>query len=433
MFLTPRSILFVVFSLLAAGCDSSGGDPFDPQINPDVPEPVTSGCARRVAPVAHIEPVVSVGDGTAGSCTEESLVAAADLLAEGGTLTFDCGAEHTINLTGALHLSSGADNTLVIDGGGVITLSGQGITRILDLDHYTNLVVQNITLSDGFVAAGSDDGDPVNSGAAIRHPWYGTLRAIDVFFLNNHCESRDAEIGGGAIYAGGLDEAVLSGCVFANNSASNGGGILNRGSTLTIVDTVFFSNEATGRGEAGQYGNGGGVYIDGMNYDTPGDLYVCGAVFEENTANTHGSGMFAYFYEGSAAVIDRSLFARNSFGMEGRGSGGLYHESVHLDLTNSTFSENQGLHAGAFFLASGSDARIENCTFSHNSAVMNGAAIFNGASTGQIKGCTFVGNDADWGPAVFTGESATMSVQNTIFAYNSTYSTYAPLACTSTL
>jgi hypothetical protein len=50
----------------------------------------------------------------------------------------------------------------------------------------------------------------------------------------------------------------------------------------------------------GQHGNGGGVYIDGMNDENPGgDLLVCGAVFRGNTAMTHGSGMF---FNGAATL-----------------------------------------------------------------------------------------------------------------------------------
>ena len=254
--------------------------------------------------------------------------------AGGGTVTFDCGGPHTITLTAALQVSSAKDQTVIVDGNDVITISGGGKTRIFDLDNYTNFVVQRLTLRDGFVAAGEPEvtNRPSNSGAAIRHPWFGTLKAIDVRFVDNQCASRDGEIGGGAIYAGGLTQAVLSGCEFVNNSASNGGGILNRGSTLTIVDCRFSGNAALGVGD-GQYGNGGGVYIDGMNYENPGgDFLMCGTVFEGNIGMTHGSGMFSYYYEGSESVIRDCVFDGNRFDNGGKGSGALYHEAAPLTL-----------------------------------------------------------------------------------------------------
>ena len=103
-------------------------------------------------------------------------------------------------------MTSAKDQTVIVDGNNLVTISGAGKTRIFDLDNYTNFVVQRLTLQDGFVAAGEPEvtNRPSNSGAAIRHPWFGTLQAIDVRFVNNHCASRDGEIGGGAIYAGGL-------------------------------------------------------------------------------------------------------------------------------------------------------------------------------------------------------------------------------------
>ena len=270
----------------------------------------------------------TVGTGTPASCNEQAMRNAVDAVnaAGEGTIEFDCGGPAVIELSAELELASSKDGTIVIDGAGLVTLSGGGVTRVLDLANHTNLVVQRLTIADGYVAAGEPEeaNKPTNSGAAIRHPWFGTLEAIDARFENNHCASRDGEIGGGAIFAGGLTKIVLSGCEFVNNSAPNGGGLLNRGSTLTIVDCRFEGNGALSTGE-GQHGNGGGVYIDGMNYENPGgDLLVCGTVFRGNTAMTHGSAMFSYFYEGSSSVIRDSVFDGNIFREAGSGSGALY-------------------------------------------------------------------------------------------------------------
>lgn len=405
-----------------------------PDLGPlaDTSAPTVEGCVP-VTPTPHTAPLEVVGDGSAASCTEEALRTAVETVngAKGGTITFDCGGAHTITLTSALLIDTGGNDQgklIVIDGGGEITLSGAESTRILDLNHYTELAIQHITLADGFVPQEAD-GDPANSGAAIRHPWYGALKAVDVRFENNHCASRDGEIGGGAVFAGGLREAVFSGCVFFNNSASNGGGLLNRGSTLTLIDSVFRRNGALSVGD-GQYGNGGGVYIDGMNYNDPGDLYVCGTRFDENTAMTHGSGMFAYFYEGSRSTIERSVFDANRFGDPTSGSGALYHQAVHMDLRSTTLSNHTtGEHAGGLFIGSGSSATITNCTFANNEVVSNGGAIFNGASAVDIVNSTFSGNDADYGPAIFKGQSATMSLKNTLFVHNTTANAFSATSC----
>jgi predicted outer membrane repeat protein len=394
----------------------------------------SSTCPGRLSPLPAAGHIEVVGTGTTDSCSEQALHAAMGNVVEagGGTITFDCGGATTINLSSAVQVKSAKDQTVIVDGNDLVSISGAVKTRIFDLDNYTNFVVQRITLQDGFVAAGEPEVEnrPSDSGAAIRHPWFGTLKAIDVRFVNNQCASRDGEIGGGAIYAGGLTEAVLSGCEFVGNVASNGGGILNRGSTLTIIDCRFAGNAALGVGD-GQFGNGGGVYIDGMNYENPGgDLLMCGTVFEGNTGMTHGSGMFSYYYEGSAAAIRDCVFDGNKFDNGGQGSGALYHEAAPLTLTGTTFSNNTGgEHAGAIFLGQKSEAFITNCTFAFNRVSGNGAGLFDGAAIAHFTNCTFSGNDADYGPAIFKGSSATVTLQNTLFAANTTANQYSATSC----
>ncbi len=420
--------------LLALACDGGSTTTQDggrPQSDGGA---TSTACPGRLDPLPALDPVEVVGSGSAGSCSESALrtALAKVVTAGGGTLTFDCGGPLTIRLASALPVASAKDKTVIVDGGGMITLSGAGKTRIFDLDNHTNFVVQRIVLLDGFVAAGEPEvtNRPSNSGAAIRHPWFGTLKAIDVRFANNQCESRDGEIGGGAIYAGGLTEAVLSGCEFVGNVASNGGGILNRGSNLTIVNARFLGNAALGVGE-GQYGNGGGVYIDGMNYENPGgDFTMCLTVFQDNTAMTHGSGLFSYYYEGSAALISDCVFDGNRFENGGKGSGALYHEAAPLTLNGTTFANHTGgEHAGAIFLGQKSEAFITNCTFGANRVSGNGAGLFNGAATAHLTNCTFSGNDADYGPAIFKGSSATVTLRNTIFAANTTANLYSATSC----
>jgi len=393
-----------------------------------------TGCPGRLDPVAPSGELRVVGSGTSASCTETALREAVDAVvaAGAGTVTFDCGGAHVITVTSQLEIASSKDGVVIIDGKGGITLSGGGTTRVFDLANHTNFVVQRLTISDGFVAAGEaeEENTPSDSGAAIRHPWFGTLKAIDCRFENNHCAGREGEIGGGAIFAGGLTEAILSGCQFVNNSASNGGGLLNRGTTLTIIDSEFAGNGALSKGD-GQFGNGGGVYIDGMNYENPGgDLLVCGTVFRGNTAMTHGSGMFSYFYEGSASVIQDSVFDGNIFGEAGSGSGALYSEAAPLTLTGTLFANHTtGQHAGGLFLGQKSVAEITNCTFANNRVTGNGAGLFNGAAEAHFTNCTFSGNDADYGPAIFKGQNAIVTLKNTLFANNTTANQYSATSC----
>jgi hypothetical protein len=388
--------------------------------------PPTTDCPGKLDPIAPTGQLQTVGDGTAASCTDAALRSAVDTLnavEAGGTIQFDCGGEATITLTSELLV----ETTLMIDGGGQITLSGGGTTRVINVGNFHDLVVERLTISNGLAP---------DSGGAIFFQWGGSMTAIDVRFVNNHCSSMEGEIGGGGVFSYGLVQATFSGCVFEGNSASNGGGLFNRSSTLTVIDCLFTNNGALSSGD-GQFGNGGGIYIDGVyNSDiaSTGDLMLCGTKFEGNLAQTHGSGMFSYFYPGSNSFIDRCTFNNNSFdGSPTGGAGTLYHGAVPLTLVNTTISNNRSSgQAAGFFIdsTSGSTADISNCTFANNSVPTgNGAAIFDGASPITVTNTTFAGNDASYGPAIFKGESASITLENCIFSNNTTQDQYAALAC----
>lgn len=382
-------------------------------------------CPGALAPVAPGATVQVVGDGTAASCTEQALrdgVAALEAAGTPGTLGFDCGGEHTITLGSSLFVGT----SMTIDGGGVITLSGGGAVRVIELDHYLDFVLQRITIADGFVAAGSEN----ESGAGLLSPWFGTLKVIDSTFRNNHSASLINDVGGGAIYAGGLTEAVLSGCVFEENSGSIGGGVLSRSTNLRVVNTAFYGNEATSAGD-GQYGNGGGLYIDRMWLDAPEDFSLCGSVFQENHAKVHGSALFSYNLEGNGALIDRCTFADNDMaGSPDGGTGSVYHEGVPLQLVGSTFSGNStGAHAGGLFLGGGTDADVENCTFVGNSTPGNAGALWAGNGVVRVTSTTFAENSADYGPVIFKGDSGSVTLTGVLFANNTTANEFSALAC----
>src|SRR5512141_1474695 len=66
-------------------------------------------------------PTTVIGTGNPGSCTGEAFVAA---VAQGGTITFDCGPDPvTIVLTSTAKVHNDRGTKLVIDGGNKVTLS----------------------------------------------------------------------------------------------------------------------------------------------------------------------------------------------------------------------------------------------------------------------------------------------------------------------
>ena len=70
-----------------------------------------------------------VGTGTAESCTGNSVI---DAVAAGGVITFDCGPEPvTIELDSPAKVFNDASGEIVIDGGGLVTLSGKHPAAVL--------------------------------------------------------------------------------------------------------------------------------------------------------------------------------------------------------------------------------------------------------------------------------------------------------------
>src|SRR5690349_344235 len=129
---------YVWMGLAFAACGGGGGGA-SPDAGPP-PEAICDAPARYdVSQPDHV-----VGDGSAASCTADALQAAA---AAGGTIVFDCGdAPVTITVVDPIVFTAEA----VLDGGGLVTLSGGGTSRILYLDSAYDvptprLVVQRLT------------------------------------------------------------------------------------------------------------------------------------------------------------------------------------------------------------------------------------------------------------------------------------------------
>ncbi|MGQ0603049.1 MAG: hypothetical protein ACT4QE_15310 [Anaerolineales bacterium] len=172
------------------------------------------------APPVHAGGVV--GNGTPGSCTEAAFDAA---LAGGGTVTFNCGPEHTIYITSQKSINL---NT-TIDGGDDIKLDGLNATRLFDVGAV--LTLRNITLARGYF-----NGD----GGAIRNNSNGTL-----ILENSTIGNSTATASGGAILSTG--PMTITNSLLEGNRALNGGALYPRwaGSQTTIINSVLRDNHTT--------------------------------------------------------------------------------------------------------------------------------------------------------------------------------------------
>lgn len=329
-----------LLSLPLAAC--SGGDPgsnehdggvdippddFPAAGNPDGDCPVPDDALAEDSS----SPTTVVGDGTPESCTGDAFV---DAVARGGVITFDCGPDPAViamDRPARVFNDTGPD--IVIDGGGLVTLDGQGRTRLLymntcdeaqvwttphcdDQDH-PRLTVQNLT----FINANSRGETEHDGGGAI---WArgGRLKVVNSRFFGNVCASTGPDVGGAGIRVFDqfedrpvrLVRSTFGGEGGLGNVCSNGGGISSIGVSWSIYNSWFAHNVAEGMGGNPTMpgtpggGSGGAIYNDGGLMT----LSMCGTRIEHNVVNTHGSAIFFVSNDHTGDIrIDRSTITNN--------------------------------------------------------------------------------------------------------------------------
>jgi hypothetical protein len=365
-------ILIFIFSCGGDSKTSSNNDNFsdnvtvhNPLANPDDGPPAGNPSGTSPVPAeAGLEDVSNpdhvIGNGTPESCTSEAFQ---DAVAKGGKIVFDCGSEPvTITLDSPAKVINDSNPDIVVDGNGLVTLSGGGKTRILYLNtcdpdqHWTTshcqdqdtprLTVQNITFADG----DSNGENEYDGGGAI---WVrgGRFKAVNCRFFNNACADSGPDVGGGAIRA--FDQyndlpVYIVNCTFGGaegygNFGSNGGGISSIGVSWTIINSLFSCNSAVGYGgnpaqsgtEGG--GSGGAIYNDGNTMT----LKISGSLIEKNTVRAYGGAVFFVTNDHTGnIVIDNSIIRNNPGGSWYPVYPGIsMHSDTGCEVTNSTVEE----------------------------------------------------------------------------------------------
>lgn len=322
--------------------------------NPEGTEPIPADAA----PEGITSPDIIIGTGTPGSCTPEKVLAA---IAHGGVITFNGGTlPFTITLPRQAEIYNDSSTKTVIDGGGVVTLSGGGHNRILYMNtcderlhwttshcqdqEYPHLTVQNITFTDGNSAKDTD----YDGGGAI---WIrgGRFKAVNCRFFNNICSSEGPDAGGAALrvfsqYNG--QPVYLVNCTFGGadgygNSGANGGAISSIGVSWTIINTLFSYNQAIGYGgnpaQSGTPGGGcgGAIYNDGNEMT----LAILGSKIVNNHSNTFGAGVFFVTNNHTGdIVIKNSTITGNTGGGWHTLPGISMHADTKQTIVNSTIT-----------------------------------------------------------------------------------------------
>jgi hypothetical protein len=435
--MAPRG---AVLALALFACGGSGGDDDAPSDgSTDAPPLPPAKCVAPIELVDTSAPTTVVGDGSPASCDAATLAAA---VAAGGIITFNCGAAaHTITLTAPLAAPTGLDTT--IDGGNLVTLSGGGSTRILELVHSfekasPTVTVQRIKLIDGRTTDVANTSETDRGGAAI-YTLGGNIHAIDATFTGNRGPDTGQDVAGGAIYSVGAGEVTVVRSVFSNNTCSNGGAVSVLGSGLSIVDSILDHNSTTGSGgNPGNGGNGGATTMDGQGKS----LVLCGATFTNNTANAFGGAIFRTSYENEPTTIDQSVFDGNQIpdGDIGQ-AGAIYLQGTAIAMTNTSITNNRARFAAAMSVYEhGGPAPgaidMTNVTIADNlvweqdpftETGLVGGINVGDRVTGSWLNVTLVGNRAQFASGI-GGSSTRLTIRNTIIA-NDWLNDFTPLNC----
>jgi hypothetical protein len=293
--------------------------------------------AGRLVDTGHPNQVI--GNGTPAACTSAAVVRA---VAAGGIITFNCGPKPVTIVMAATATVIKTRPTVVLDGGGLITLSGGGKRRILYSDTCAGtwstadcvnqpdpqIVVQNITFENGYNGA-----HQATCTANIPSCWYGGVdgggaiyieggqfRAVNSRFLDNDCYAYGPDLGGGAIRALAQYEnrpVYITDDTFAGGRCSNGGALSSISVQWDILNSQFTGNRAIGwganpasHGTPGG-GSGGAIYLDGKDDNT----VIAGTVMDANSAREGGGAVFDVVDTGwGALTLEESDLHNNTSG-----------------------------------------------------------------------------------------------------------------------
>ena len=314
--------------------------------------------AGRAVSTSHPNHVI--GKGTPAGCTSAAVVKA---VTAGGIITFKCGpAPVTITLTATAKVRN-TSHLVVLDGGGLVTLSGGGVRRILYQNtcdpkqrittsdcfnqQWPHLIVQNMTFTGGNSEARQTNGNfgGASGGGAI-YDLGGQLKVVNSRFIGNRCFRTGPDLGGAAIRA--LAQwrnrpVYITSDTFRSGRCSNGGALSSIGVSWVVLNSMMTGNKAIGFGanpaRAGTPGggSGGAIYTDGNRYS----VKIAGTVISNNSAREGGGAIFFVSDNntGTLTIGSSTLHHNPSAGFSTPGFPGIFfHSAGHPRVTNSTIN-----------------------------------------------------------------------------------------------
>ena len=362
---TPRGSLTtsgVAAKTTSAKPDPAGlTDPADSRRLLAVGNPNGHAYVPRLARAANTSrPEHVIGNGTPATCTSAAVVQA---VADGGVITFKCGPKPvTITMTATAKVVN-TSRQVVLDGGGLVTLSGGGEHQILYMDtcdpkqimttndcidqEWPQLVVQNMTFEDGNSPIKETAGTPYGGGGGgAIYAEGGQLKVVNSRFIDNRCFAFGPDLGGAAIRAisqWSSQPVYITSDTFHGGWCSNGSALSSIASSWDVLNSIMTDNKAIGWGanpaQPGTRGggSGGGIYTDGDNYN----VLIEGSTITNNSAREGGGGIFFVVdnYHGTLTIKDSTLHENPSGEFFTAGYPGIFfHSSGHPIVINSTIN-----------------------------------------------------------------------------------------------
>jgi predicted outer membrane repeat protein len=372
-----------------------------------------------------------VGNGAPASCTEAALDAA---LADGGTVTFNCGGPKTILV---LNMKTIAQAT-IIDGGGVITLTGGLATRLFWVNATASLMMSDITLDSAFSSNGSGGaiwsaGPLTLTNVTIQHSQTslqycgGALAAAgETHIINSTFNSNIAGLGGGAICVRsqpGTQVRVTDSSFFSNQAVDTtnglGGAIYVEYGTATVLDSIFLFNSAHFGGAVYAANDNAMVTLEGSATGTP---FASKLQLNANSATEDGG---AIYNKRGLMTIDNAVISVNRTPTQTllAGYGGAIYDEGVLTLTNSIVSGNEGRFGGGMFVGNnsgGAQAVIDRAYFLNNTSGNLGGGLYTNivTTTITISNSAFSGNTAVGSGGGLARFNAGLNIFNSSFTHN---------------
>lgn len=278
---------------------------------------------------------VVIGDGTAVSCeSQDGANALSNAVAAGGIISFNCGP----NPVTIIANTNATDKTVVINGHGRVSLSGDDLRQVFYLFDQANLTLNNINIFDGQAY----DGGAIYIGDQAQATVNG-----------GYISSNNAYDSGGGIYNEGV--LIVNGTYFgSNNAGDHGGAIFNNGGTVLLYDAYFISNQ--------------GIINGGALYNSGGNVAVERSAFRSNIAGEAGAGIYTNL--GNMDILN-STFSNNRADL----GGGLFKQGP-TNLINNTFKLNRANLGGAVYNWSGSSF-VRNNIFTDSLELTGNSASLN--------------------------------------------------------